>query len=208
MIGKTPYRQFLDARVKDQEAHVKEQHAKNKWQLNEQTEGKLTEEEYLKIRDEANLAIREANAELREALSEGLLDYCKEPETKPLNTEMAHYLHIALHSLVNNHDHPLFTLNRGRGDSGEDPIKHDCIADAVRYIRASRKGLIDDSNPEETVLLAFTEYAPDANLNHRTVERWLVKSDWSEVAPEDVEVDLIPDLMKYSGRFYGRHFAS
>ena len=150
----------------------------------------------------------EVNAELRKALSDGLLEYCKNRNTNNFSSEMAHYLHIALRSLIGKHDHPLFQMNRGRGESGRDPTKHDCIAEAVRYIRAARKGLIDDSNPVETVIVAFTEKATDATLDQRTVERWLGSSYWAEVEPEVDKIELLPGLMTFSGRCYGQNFAS
>ena len=89
---------------------------------------------------------------------------------------MANYLHIALRSLVENHDHLLFQITgRGRGNPGMTPDERSCVTDAVRYIRAARGGVIDNLDPVETVLTAYTEEAPDATLDQRTVERWLAR---------------------------------
>jgi len=126
-------------------------------------------------RDEGPTA--EINAALRTALSDGLLAYCQDSDASNFNSEMAHYLHIALDTLSENSDHPLFDMARGRGRTGLHPYKKRCIADAVRYIRAARDGIIEDPSPIESVITAFTDTAADATLDQRTVERWLDRDD-------------------------------
>ena len=87
------------------------------------------------------------------------------------------------------------------------PDELSCVADAVRYIRAAREHVIDDPNPIETILSHYTEESEDATLDVRTVQRWLKRDDMKNVFSADVDADLIPKIMQFSARFYGRHFA-
>jgi hypothetical protein len=185
-MGDSPYKRFLDARDRERDA---------------ERDGSSTAEIY---------------SELRKALCDELLAYCRDISDTScrdksetiFNSEMAHYLHTALRFLVENHDHPLFQIaGRGRGNPGLTPDERSCVADAVRYIRAARTGVIDDPNSVETVLKAYTEKAADANMDQRTVERWQNRDDMKGVRVADVDSDLIPMMMRYSAGFYGRNFA-
>ena len=185
-MGSSPKKRFLDARDRERDA---------------ERDGSSTAEIY---------------SELRKALCDELLAYCRDKSEANrgykseaiFNSEMAHYLYTALRSLVENHDHPLFQIaGRRRGNPGMTPDERSCVADAVRYIRAAREGVIDDRHPVDTLLKAYTKEAADANLNQRTVERWQDRDDMEDVRVTDVDSDLIPMMMRYSARFYGRNFA-
>jgi hypothetical protein len=121
----------------------------------------------------------------------------------PLSKDITGELFVEFCNLVKGSQTYLFDPMRKRGRPKE-PLAHKAaICSAVMYIRAARRGEIDDPEPIDTVLDQYGGME-DGGLNKETVEGWLSDDQYSKDYEEGS--DRLKWLMEFAGRYYIKNF--
>jgi hypothetical protein len=124
----------------------------------------------------------------------------------PLSDDIISGLFEEFTNLIHGQRTYLFAPQRRRGRPKE-PLRHGVdISFAVMYIRAARKGFIDDPNSIKTVLEHFGG-GEERGLNKETVEGWLVAEEFESYIPE-VGDDFVHlrGQMEFCGAHYVQQF--